>query len=74
MRPTRALARANALTPTVRAALASASATADAGPSEATVNGWVRSVRAHKNVSFAEVDDGSGDSVQAVLKGGTAEG
>ncbi|WOO76735.1 putative asparagine--tRNA ligase, mitochondrial [Vanrija pseudolonga] len=74
MRPTRALARANALTPTVRAALASAAATADAGPSQATVNGWVRSVRAHKNVAFAEVDDGSGDSVQAVLKGRTAEG
>ncbi|TXT15950.1 hypothetical protein VHUM_00453 [Vanrija humicola] len=82
MRPTRALSRANALTPTVRAALASASAQADAaadaasapGPSETTVNGWVRSVRAHKNVAFAEVDDGSGASVQAVLKGGTADG
>lgn len=39
-----------------------------------SVHGWIRSVRAHKNVSFAEIDDGSGVSVQAVLKGGKAEG
>lgn len=45
------------------------------GPSESaqTVHGWVRSVRAHKNVAFAEVDDGTG-RIQAVLKGkGKAE-
>ncbi|KAL1413048.1 hypothetical protein Q8F55_000797 [Vanrija albida] len=72
MRPTAALSRAPGLAPTVRAALASASATE--GGTEATISGWVRALRAHKNVSFAEVDDGSGGSVQAVLKGGVADG
>lgn len=34
------------------------------------VNGWIKSVRAHKNVAFLEVSDGStGENVQAVLKG-----
>ncbi|WWC62652.1 uncharacterized protein I303_105249 [Kwoniella dejecticola CBS 10117] len=34
-----------------------------------TVNGWIKSIRTHKNVSFLEVNDGSGASIQAVLKG-----
>jgi len=42
---------------------------AGAEPARAEVYGWVRSLRAHKNVAFAEIDDGSGGSVQAVLKG-----
>ncbi|WWC70830.1 asparagine-tRNA ligase [Kwoniella pini CBS 10737] len=34
------------------------------------VNGWIKSIRTHKNVSFLEINDGtSGTSLQAVLKG-----
>jgi asparaginyl-tRNA synthetase len=34
------------------------------------VKGWVKSVRAHKNVSFAAIADGSTSEVlQAVFKG-----
>lgn len=34
------------------------------------VQGWLRSVRAHKNVVFAEVSDGSNaEGLQAVFKG-----
>lgn len=36
--------------------------------------GWVRSLRSHKKVAFAEIDDGSGATVQAVLKGDTRDG
>ncbi|OCF45984.1 asparagine-tRNA ligase [Kwoniella heveanensis CBS 569] len=41
-----------------------------------TVNGWIRSIRSHKSVAFAEVHDGSSSKgVQAVLKGkGKADG
>jgi len=40
---------------------------------EVTVRGWIKSVRAHKNVSFAAISDGStGDSLQAVFKGDIA--
>lgn len=35
---------------------------------ELVIQGWLKSVRAHKNVSFAEVEDGTG-GVQAVWKG-----
>ena len=46
----------------------------DKGKGKEELYGWVRSVRAHKNVSFAEVDDGTA-RVQSVLKGkGRAEG
>ncbi|WVQ83217.1 asparagine-tRNA ligase [Cryptococcus sp. DSM 104549] len=40
------------------------------------VNGWVRSVRVHKNVAFVELNDGStNECLQGVLKGkGKAEG
>ncbi|WVR06395.1 asparagine-tRNA ligase [Kwoniella sp. DSM 27419] len=40
------------------------------------VNGWIKSIRTHKNVSFLEINDGSASQgVQAVLKGkGKAEG
>lgn len=41
---------------------------------ELVVQGWLKSVRQHKNVSFAELDDGTG-GVQAVWKGkGKLEG
>lgn len=32
------------------------------------VQGWLKSVRAHKNVAFASIDDGSGSTLQAVFK------
>ncbi|WWC88620.1 asparagine-tRNA ligase [Kwoniella dendrophila CBS 6074] len=50
--------------------------TAGNGNQEITVNGWIKSIRTHKNVSFVEVNDGSsGRSLQAVLKGkGKADG
>lgn len=44
------------------------------GQGKEELYGWVRSVRAHKNVAFAEVDDGTA-RVQSVLKGkGRADG
>jgi asparaginyl-tRNA synthetase len=50
------------------------SSVADSPAGRAQVHGWLRSVRAHKNVAFLEVDDGTG-RVQGVLKGkGRAEG
>jgi asparaginyl-tRNA synthetase len=55
---------------TVRSVLVDAgAATGEPAPIRTEVNGWVRSLRAHKNVAFAEIDDGSGAGVQAVLKG-----
>lgn len=65
---------------TIRSQLASGpsiteGATASCRPAVTEVNGWIRSVRAHKNVAFAEIDDGTGGSIQAVLKGkGRADG
>ena len=61
MRVSRRLLRS--LPPTIRNILAQ-------GPSESLidVHGWIRSIRAHKNVAFVEVDDGTA-RVQAVLKG-----
>lgn len=65
---------------TIRTQLASGpsiseGATASCRPPITEVNGWIRSVRAHKNVAFAEIDDGTGGSVQTVLKGkGKADG
>lgn len=46
-------------------------ATSSPSPSDepTVVSGWIRSLRAHKKVAFAELDDGSGSTVQAVLKG-----
>lgn len=38
--------------------------------STTTVHGWLRSIRAHKNVSFLEISDGSSSrNLQAVVKG-----
>ncbi|KAJ9107327.1 hypothetical protein QFC21_000777 [Naganishia friedmannii] len=38
--------------------------------SSTTVQGWIKSIRAHKNVAFIEVSDGTtSDTLQAVLKG-----
>lgn len=39
-------------------------------PEATTVHGWLKSIRAHKNVSFLEISDGtSSTSLQAVVKG-----
>jgi asparaginyl-tRNA synthetase len=55
---------------------AAASALPTAGSSDAhlddkiTVKGWIKSIRSHKNVSFAAISDGStSETLQAVLKG-----
>lgn len=62
--------RLSALPPTLRALLADPPLS-----TSLTVNGWLKSVRAHKNVAFAEVSDGSGGGLQAVWKGkGRADG
>lgn len=40
------------------------------GKSQIQIDGWLKSVRGHKNVVFAEVGDGSsGEGLQAVFKG-----
>ncbi|WWD04931.1 asparagine-tRNA ligase [Kwoniella europaea PYCC6329] len=71
------------LPPTVRTILSqrtaqtAASISSTESPGEPiSVNGWIKSIRTHKNVSFAEINDGSsGKSLQAVLKGkGKADG
>ncbi|WWD18545.1 asparagine-tRNA ligase [Kwoniella shandongensis] len=53
-----------------------ASSTTPSDNDEVTINGWIKSIRTHKNVSFVEVNDGSSsEGVQAVLKGkGRSEG
>lgn len=65
------------LAPTVRGMVERA-ATSSAAPSQlpssetppsSTASGWIRSLRVHKKVAFAELDDGSGGTLQAVLKG-----
>ena len=46
----------------------------EARPAQDEIYGWIRSIRAHKNVSFAEIDDGTA-RIQSVLKGkGRADG
>jgi hypothetical protein len=68
--PMRPSFRLSALPPTLRALLADPPLS-----TSLTVNGWLKSVRAHKNVAFAELSDGSGGGLQAVWKGkGRADG
>jgi hypothetical protein len=73
------------LPPTIRSRLAesasgttsdnSTSQTTSSGSSGADavgrmrIDGWLKSVRGHKNVIFGEVGDGSGEGLQAVFKG-----
>ncbi|BEI80603.1 hypothetical protein CcaverHIS002_0111320 [Cutaneotrichosporon cavernicola] len=60
------------LAPTVRGLVEVASnptSPSPASPASSTASGWIRSLRAHKKVAFAELDDGSGGTLQAVLKG-----
>ncbi|ODN81801.1 asparagine-tRNA ligase [Cryptococcus amylolentus CBS 6039] len=73
------------LPPTIRSLLAArraapSTSSSSESPSQESqqieVNGWIKSVRGHRNVSFVELNDGStSESLQAVLKGkGKAEG
>ena len=70
----RAASSRSGLAPTIRSRL-SPSSPGDAGPSSGTgeevkIDGWLKSVRGHKNVVFAEVNDGSSsEGLQAVFKG-----
>ncbi|KLT46093.1 asparaginyl-tRNA synthetase [Cutaneotrichosporon oleaginosum] len=52
-------------------ASSSSSSSSPSPSSDATTSasGWIRSLRSHKKVAFAELDDGSGGTLQAVLKG-----
>ena len=59
----RCLSTISSLPPTIRQLLQRA------GDAEVTVNGWTRTVRHQKRISFAEVIDGSTErGLQVVLK------
>jgi asparaginyl-tRNA synthetase len=70
----RAASSKSSLPPTIRSRL-SPTLLENAGPSsekgeEVKIDGWLKSVRGHKNVVFAEVNDGSSsEGLQAVFKG-----
>jgi hypothetical protein len=73
----RAAGSRSGLPPTIRSRL-SPSSLEDArvlsekkeGEGEVKIDGWLKSVRGHKNVIFAEVNDGSSsEGLQAVFKG-----
>jgi len=70
----RAASSRSGLAPTIRSRL-SPSSPGNAGPpsekgEEVKIDGWLKSVRGHKNVVFAEVNDGSSsEGLQAVFKG-----
>jgi hypothetical protein len=58
------------LPPTIRARLTPSTGSSSKGECQETINGWLKSVRGHKNVLFAEVTDGStSEGLQAVFKG-----
>lgn len=74
--------RLSSLPPTIRSLLSSRRSTlpsisstvhletASCANEPVEINGWIKSVRAHKNVAFVEMSDGStGENIQAVLKG-----
>lgn len=57
------------LSPTLRQILHRA---ASNGPPETatTIQGWIKSIRAHKSVAFLEISDGTtSETLQAVIKG-----
>lgn len=57
----------SALPATIRALLARSTSPS----TEVTLSGWVKSIRTHKNVSFAAISDGStAESLQAVFIAG----
>lgn len=60
------------LAPTIRSRLSPSTleTTNEQGNGEVKIDGWLKSVRGHKNVIFAEVNDGSSsEGLQAVFKG-----
>jgi asparaginyl-tRNA synthetase len=73
----RAAGSRSGLPPTIRSRLspstlgnAGSSSTKEEGQGEVKIDGWLKSVRGHKNVIFAEVNDGSSsEGLQAVFKG-----
>ena len=70
----RAAASRSGLAPTIRSRLAPSTLENAGSPSEqgeeVKIDGWLKSVRGHKNVIFAEVNDGSSsEGLQAVFKG-----
>jgi len=73
----RAASSRSGLPPTIRSRLSSpaledagSSSTKTEGEGEVKIDGWLKSVRGHKNVVFAEVNDGSSsEGLQAVFKG-----
>jgi len=70
----RAASSRSGLPPTIRSRLSPPTHEDAGGPSgkgeEVKIDGWLKSVRGHKNVVFAEVNDGSSsEGLQAVSKG-----
>jgi asparaginyl-tRNA synthetase len=70
----RAAGSRSGLAPTIRSRLSPSILEDVGGPSgkgeEVKIDGWLKSVRGHKNVIFAEVNDGSSsEGLQAVFKG-----
>jgi asparaginyl-tRNA synthetase len=73
----RAASSRSGLPPTIRSRLApstlenaESSSTKEEGQGDVKIDGWLKSVRGHKNVVFAEVNDGSSsEGLQAVFKG-----
>jgi asparaginyl-tRNA synthetase len=70
----RAASSRSGLAPTIRSRLSPttleiAGSSSEQGE-EVKIDGWLKSVRGHKNVVFAEVNDGSSsEGLQAVFKG-----
>jgi asparaginyl-tRNA synthetase len=64
----RSISRLAPLSPTLRQILQNASS----GPTAATqtsIQGWIKSIRAHKSVAFLEITDGTtSETLQAVVK------
>ena len=60
-------------TRTIRALLSDPAASSTAPDANVTVRGWIRSVRQQKQVSFANINDGSTlKGIQAILKSNDA--
>jgi asparaginyl-tRNA synthetase len=70
----RSLTRLAALPPTLRQILQKATSGQSAA-SPTTIQGWIKSIRAHKSVSFLEITDGTtSETLQAVVKTKKVEG
>jgi asparaginyl-tRNA synthetase len=70
----RAAGSRSSLPPSIRSRLSPSTPETAGSPSErgeeVKIDGWLKSVRGHKNVVFAEVNDGSSsEGLQVVFKG-----